>query len=622
VFFLSFNNDYYSDLSTDLIFKIFYGGLIFDVAGLLYLLSLYIFSQLIPFKIRYKVIYQKFTYWLYIIPLVLGVIVNLADAVYFHVTLKRTTFSVVEQFSNETNLNKLFFHFLGEYWYVFILSVIATTLIILANNIIKLKSSTIKSNIIYYTSSIAILILFSLLIIIAIRGGYSRNVRPITLSNANNYINKPIQRALVLNTPFTLIRTINVEGIEEAHFFSKEKQESIFTALHSGTNKSDSSLIKKNVVLFILESFSREHIGALNRHIPDYYGFTPFVDSLINHSYTFKNSFANGQKSICGMTSNIASIPTLKTPFVLSPYSGNNITTLASLLKSQNYNTAFFHGAPNGSMGFDAFAKQAGFDGYYGMNEYANDEDFDKYWGIWDEEFFQFYANKMNTLKEPFFTSIFSVSSHHPFNVPEKYENTFPEGKLPIQKTIAYTDFALKRFFQSARKMDWFKNTIFVITADHASTYNELSLYEYKSSSGVFGVPIIIYEPSNPKLKGYDDTTVVQQIDIMPTILNMLHYPNNYISFGTDMFDNSVQHFAIDYEHGYFLLFREKYLLRYDGNEIEGLYNYQEDSHLSKNLISENYSVKNSMLELMQAFIQEYNKRMINNDMVIPTIEN
>jgi phosphoglycerol transferase MdoB-like AlkP superfamily enzyme len=266
-------------------------------------------------------------------------------------------------------------------------------------------------------------------------------------------------------------------------------------------------------------------------------------------------------------------------------------------------------------MGFDAFATQAGFEDYFGKTEYGNDEDFDGYWGIWDEEFFQFYAEEMGKMKEPFFTSLFSVSSHHPFNLPKRHEGKFPEGNLPIQKTIGYTDYALKRFFETAKKMPWFENTIFVITADHAATFSDLP--EYKTPSGFFAVPIIIYDPSDPNLKGYNVKDAVQQIDIMPTVLERLGYPNDYIAFGTDMLDSAANHFAIGHMAGSYHFFQNDTLIQFDEKKVTGMYNYEVDPLFKNNFANKNDGSSSSAFQLNKAFIQEYNRRLIRNNMAV-----
>ena len=216
-----------------------------------------------------------------------------------------------------------------------------------------------------------------------------------------------------------------------------------------------------------------------------YKGYTPFLDSLISVSKTFTVSIADGHKSIEAMPSVLASIPSLETPYIISPYANNTIQGLAELLGNKGYYTAFFHGAPNGSMGFDSFSKMAGFQDYYGKDQYPNPEDFDGVWGIWDEPFFKFFEHKLDNFKRPFFVSIFSVSSHHPFKVPEKYEGKFKKGPVPILQTIGYTDMALREFFNAASKEPWFDSTLFVLTADHT---NELVHEVYQNDFGnLFG---------------------------------------------------------------------------------------------------------------------------------------
>ena len=546
----------------------------------------------------------------------LGILINIADTVYYHITLRRTTFVIFEQFSSEQNIGILMFRFLLDYWYMLLLTIVFIYLVFLFDKKIKVSEPKINNNWVYLITTTTLLLVYAVLIIGGIRGGFNDTTRPMTLSTASKFIEKPNQRSLVLNTAFSLLRSARKSSLQEVKYFtSVAEQQKIYSAFHSGKNKPDSLFQKKNVVLFILESFGREHIGALNKHIPNYNGFTPFLDSLIEDSYTFKHAFANGRKSISGMPSNIASIPSLKAPFILSYYSGNKINSLANILKEENYYSAFFHGAHNGSMGFDAFAKQAGFDDYFGLTEYGNDNHFDGYWGIWDEEFFQFFADEIAKMKTPFFTSLFSVSSHHPFNLPERFKDKFPKGNLPIQRTIGYSDYALKKFFETASKMPWFKNTIFVITADHAATFSDLP--EYKTPSGFFAVPIIIYDPSDKNLKGYNKTTAVQQLDIMPTILDRIGYSKDYIAFGTNMFDSASQHFAIADMADIYHFFQNDTLIQYDGKSIVGMYNYEKDPLFKENLAAKQEKITTDILTLTQAFIQEYNRRLIKNDMAV-----
>jgi phosphoglycerol transferase MdoB-like AlkP superfamily enzyme len=254
----------------------------------------------------------------------------------------------------------------------------------------------------------------------------------------------------------------------------------------------------------ILESFGREYIGAYNTQLDGghYQGYTPFVDSLIDRSVTYEFTFGNGRKSVDGMPSILSSIPRFIEPFFLTPASLNDVSGLAEELGKLGYYSAFFHGAENGSMGFEAFAHATGYTDYFGRTEYnqdarfKGDEDFDGMWAIWDEEFLQFYALKMSEMQQPFFTTVFTASSHHPYVVPERYRDIYkdePGDDNIMHKCIRYTDHSLQLFFETASQQPWYENTLFVLTADHT---NLSSRQEYQTEMGLVSVPLIVFDPS------------------------------------------------------------------------------------------------------------------------------
>jgi phosphoglycerol transferase MdoB-like AlkP superfamily enzyme len=263
-------------------------------------------------------------------------------------------------------------------------------------------------------------------------------------------------------------------------------------------------------------------------------------------------------------------------------------------------------------MGFDAFAKSAGFKDYYGLNEYPNKKDFDGSWGVWDEEFFQFFAGKMNLFKQPFCTAIFSVSSHHPFIVPERYKGKFRQGPMPIHQCINYTDYALRRFFETASRMPWYNNTLFVITGDHTSQSVHL---EYKTNIGAFKVPVIFYKPDG-SLKSEIDG-LAQQIDIMPSILGYLNYNHPYLAFGRNLFDPLAEPFVITYTSNTYQLVMGDYLFLYNGLTETGFYNVRTDLLLSNNIIGQNPGIEKKMEGKVKAIIQQYNNRMIGNKLTV-----
>ena len=507
-------------------FDVWRGGLMFDTSAILYTNALYVVLMLFPLHYKETTIYHKICKWLFIIVNGLAFAINLADSVYFRYTMRRTTSTVFDEFSSEGNLGSIIGTEFLSHWYLVLLFALIMWLLwkFYATPNLNVK---VLNKWKYNGACLLSLILFTPFCIAGMRGGFATAVRPITISNAMQYTARPTDAPLVLNTPFSLLRTIDTNVFVVPNYFdSAEEMEAVYTPIHI---PSDSlQMEKKNVVVLIVESFGREYIGALNKTLEDgkYKGYTPCVDSLISKSTTFNHSFCNGRKSIDGMPSILSSIPMFVEPFILTPSSMNDYTGLAGILAKEGYETAFFHGAQNGSMGFQAFAQKTGFQRYYGRTEYEEScgtADFDGTWAIWDEPFLQFFANEMSKMKQPFMTSVFTASSHHPFAVPEKYKKQFVEEELEIHKCIRYTDMSIGKFFDTASRQPWFKNTIFVLTSDHTNMSNHA---EYQTDLGGFCSPIIIYDPSRPEGKTVDK--IAQQIDILPTILGMLNYTKPY----------------------------------------------------------------------------------------------
>lgn len=286
----------------------------------------------------------------------------------------------------------------------------------------------------------------------------------------------------------------------------------------------------------------------------------------------------------------------------------NDITSLAEVLRKRDYSTAFFHGGTNGTMGFEAYTKVAGFDNYYGRYEYDNEDDFDGNWGIFDEPFLQYTAETVDKMKKPFFGCIFTLSSHHPYTIPEKYKGMFRKGNSDIVESIMYADYSLQKFFETARKMPWFENTLFVLTADHTSeAFHPVS----RTSVGRYSIPIVFYS-ENENWQQFNNG-IAQQIDIMPSVLDYLGYDESYLAFGESLFDSLATRFAISYLNGMYQLIQNDYVYKFDGEKDVSLYNFKKDSLLRNDLLGSKDSIQNKMRQMTKAIVQEFNNRMIEN---------
>lgn len=610
--FFIFNFKMFPGVTLNQFLTIMKGGLMFDISAVVYINMFLILLHIIPFEFRYKDIYQSILKYIYFITNGLALAMNGMDFIYYRFVDKRATADVFKTFEHETNNSKLFFRFLVDYWPATLFTLLLWFVMVYLYQKIKVEKPVNVNKVGYYTINILMIPLVIALVIGAARGGYKHSTRPITISNAARFVDTPRDVALVLNTPFSILRTFGKKPLIKYNFFDDKKLTELYNPVHIPLKTKP--FISDNVVIIILESFAREYIGSLNPGLEGgkYEGYTPFIDSLIKVSLTFDVSIANGKKSIDAMPSVLASIPSLETPYTISHYANNKINGIADLLKKKGYYSAYFHGAPNGSMGFDSFTKMSGFDSYFGLNEYPYKDDFDGIWGVWDEPFFKFFAGKLNNFKQPFLASIFSVSSHHPFKVPEKYAGRFKKGPAPILEVVGYTDFALRELFNEISRSSWFKNTLFVITADHT---NESVHKEFQNNFGSYCVPVIFFKPGSD-LKGIKNR-IAQQIDIMPTVLSYLNYDVPYIAFGNNLLDDSYESFAFNTNGNTYNLYMKDHILEMIDNKSIGLYNFKSDLFLEKNLIGTNPALQLQMEEKLKAIIQTYNSRLIDNNMVI-----
>jgi len=585
----------------------------FDISAVVYINMVFILLHIIPFEFRYNNVYQTVLKYIYYFTNGIAIAMNGMDFIYYRFVDKRATADVFKTFENESNLGKLFFRFLYDYWPATLLTLFVWFLMVFLYKKVKVEKPEYVNKIVYYSVNILMIPLVLALVIGGARGGYKHSTRPITISNAARYVDTPRDVAIVLNTPFSIFRTFGKKALVKYNFFDDQKLSELYNPIHVPLKSKP--FTPDNVVIIILESFAREYIGTLNRGLEDgkYEGYTPFIDSLINVSLTFDVSIANGKKSIDAMPSILASVPSLETPYTISHYANNKLEGLPGLLKRKGYYSAYFHGAPNGSMGFDSFAKMVGFDNYFGLNEYPDKADFDGIWGVWDEPFFKFFGEKLNGFKQPFLASIFSVSSHHPFKVPEKYAGKFKKGSAPILEVVGYTDFSLKEFFSEISKTSWFNNTLFVLTADHT---NESVHKEFQNNFGSYSIPIIFYKPGSD-LKGMKNR-IAQQIDIMPTILSYLNYDEEYFAFGNDLLDDSYESFAFNTSGSTYHLYMKDHIMEMIDNKAIGLFNYKTDLYLEKNLFGNtNPELQLQMEDKLKAIIQTYNGRLIDNNMVV-----
>jgi len=577
----------------------FIGGIRFDLSVIVYSNLLLILGHILPGEFKYKPQYQKFLKILFYVSNLICLATNFVDIIYFDFTGIRSTFNLITAKGMEKEFSSLVLNFLIRYWYVL------ATFIVFGFIFWKwipshgFKNEQHKKTLKEWMFQSFIFFVMLLFFLIIARGGLQP--KPINRIDAVNYANQD-QTAVVLNTPFCIMKTLfEKEELLALRYFEEDQLNSIYNPVKK--YNSTKPFTKKNIVIMILESFGDENVSFSNSKI----GNTPFLDSLITESLYFPNGYANGRVSIDALPSILSGIPSIfGEPYIISSYAFNNLESLPIILSREGYETSFFHGAFNGSQNFDYYANIAGFDNYYGKDEYPYSGHDDGYWGIYDEDFFQFFSEKLDTMTPPFLSSIFSISSHIPFSIPEKYKGAFGPPKSEFHESVGYTDYSLRRFFETVKNKPWYNNTLFVITADHvsplANKYNTPPLKNYQ-------IPILFFDPSRTSHE--INTKEVQQIDIMASILNYLNYSKHFVSYGNSY--KSSQGLIVNLINEMYHCISDNCYFIFDGNKITQLYDLNDDPKLLYNLVAEKSKKLQELSELVKAYLQSFHKNFKNN---------
>lgn len=321
--------------------------------------------------------------------------------------------------------------------------------------------------------------------------------------------------------------------------------------------KPDSTQPNYNVVIFLQESLGAEYVGCLNG-LP----LTPELDKLSKEGLLFTNLYCTGTRSVRGIEQVTAGfLPNPSESIVKLSGSQQGFFTLADAFGRQNYDTSFIYG------GMANFDNMASFFNGNGFKNIIDETDFDKdgkkyalkgTWGYSDEdlvvkanEYFKSLGNK------PFFSLMFSTSNHEPFEFPDGRIQLYEQPKNSVHNAMKYADFSIGKFFELAKKESYFKNTIFVVIADHNTrTYGKNLVPVNK-----FHIPALIIAPNVEKGSTYDN--LASQMDIPSTVLAL-----SGITTKTPMVGRNLLKLPKGTKGRTIMLFHETYAFRVDDDIV------------------------------------------------------
>jgi phosphoglycerol transferase MdoB-like AlkP superfamily enzyme len=595
--FLVFNYGYFSDSGVGEILKAFIIGVRFDLSAIAYANALVILLHLLPFNFFNNTTYQKILKFIFLLSNIPAILLNIVDVAFFAFQGKRSTVDLFSIITTGSDIKNTIWQMMIDFWYVPLFFITLTIILI---RFYPTRASKRRHDFPVFVRYLILLIGITVTIVL-FRGGVQ--LKPVRIVAAAQYTN-PKLSPLVLNSTFTILKTVGKRSVTSVTYMDDDELPVYFSKIKSYKKHSSTPY---NVIILILESFSSEYIGYLNNGE----GYTPVLDSLAEHALIFTNSIANAKRSIDGLPAITSSLPALMPEsFITSKYTGNQLSGIAGYLNESGYSTAFFHGGHNGTMGFDTFTSKTGFNFYYGLNECSTCRN-DGQWGIYDEDFYDFLIDVTDNTNQPFMHCFFSLSSHHPYLIPDEHKGVFPSGKLPIHESIGYADYSLGKFFEKARTKDWYKNTLFVITADHTGpSFNK----SYMNPVGQFRIPLLFFMPTvvEPSI----NNTISQQCDIMPSILNFLHYNKPFVAFGESVFNDSSNKFSVNFTGSLYQCMNDSILLQFDGENVVSVYNFKTDPGLTVNLWQSGSNAYDQLEMSLKSYLQQYRTAIIENKLI------
>ena len=597
--FVFFLNDYDTFITTgwkDLSIA-FLHGIRFDLVTIAYgFVPLWLWMLLIPNK------WPKAFNFIFLAILGLATFSNSIDTEFFRFTAKRMTSDIFRFIFLSNDVYNIGVEILLSFWYLVVSWVIINSI----SFVLVIRKGAILPDSIN-NSRVVPRIVMILLVILMMRGGVQRY--PLSVHHASSFGN-PANAVLVLNSPFTYIKSLGAKPLLEEKFMTPEAAKAVFDpVLRPTINEWYGIHEGKNVVILIVESLSKEYCGSINGKTK---GYTPFLDSLGGAGLFLTNAYANGYRSITGIPAILSSLPTMMyEPIVTSGFITNDIQGLPEYLAPLGYSSYFFHGGNPGTMGFESYCNTAGFEHYFDREDYPDQQHYDGQWGIYDHQFLRYTVDRLSQAKEPFVASAFTLSSHHPYAIPEEFQNRFPKGELDIHESIGYADHSLRLFFEHAKKQLWYQNTLFVITTDHTSL-TEGGFYRHYA--GKLSIPIVFYAPSDTTLVGRYDH-VAAQVDIVPSALHLLGYDKPVVSFGRSIFNQNSPHQSIMFAKHQYQIIKDDVMLRFNGKANTTMYDLRVDSLLESNLYGTHSALADSMETVLKAYVQQFADKMYSNRM-------
>jgi phosphoglycerol transferase MdoB-like AlkP superfamily enzyme len=539
----------FNNLSNFHLFIAFIDGIRFDLCTFATLFSIPVFFLNFPIPKK-----EWFYFWgfLFLIELFIGIAILGGDLVFFGFVKRHLALELI---LTENDVSYVVSYALHHYLFEVILWIIS--FLIFVKIWLILVNRWFKKEKIVWWKEILRLGIFVAFCVLAIMGKLEPHGKPINIVDAYRYPEAEYGN-LVLNGIFTTYQSIRSSKNFNYNFMKPEEAIKIAQEV---LIKKDEKLVnpgyplmrirknfyfrakkRYNLVILLMESWTAKYIDSFSGN---HYGVTPNFDKLAKDGIKFINFYANGQRSVEGIAAVLTGVFTLPgLPYLGKGLELSDIVRIGRLLKAYGYHSIFIQTSKRRSFRMDGIASALGFDEYYGEEDIPmllKYNETEKPAFGYDYEGLMFLKKKLDEIKKPFIAFFFSGTTHPPFVLLDKRWEKFPhdpEGLNGYLNTLYYSDWALGKFFESARKSSWFKDTIFIITGDHT-----VANFRSQNSKENHWVPLLIYAPYI--LPSATIKKISSHLDILPTIIDLLNLKIPYTALGRSLFSNNSENFAI-----------------------------------------------------------------------------
>jgi phosphoglycerol transferase MdoB-like AlkP superfamily enzyme len=511
--------------------KLFFVGLIYDfVAAIYYVAPVAMYLTLIPNKV-FNNRFHKYIFWFFLFIQINLIVFNIFSEWFFWEEFgKRFNFIAVDYlvYTQEVVHNILESYSIPLLiGLIFIISSCLFYLIYKKTSILNFSFNSSQN----FMQRFKICVWFVFLPILFFNLLNEQSLANISANQFNNELSK--------NGLYSLFSAFRNNTLNYDENYMTESTETILSHLNTMyqfDGKYSRPIIKTgierkyNVMLIMVESLSAEYMGIFG----DKRGLTPNLDDLANRSLFFNNFYATGTRTVRGMEAVVLSVPPTPGRSIVKRPDCHNMFSSGFLFRDKGYENKFIYAGHGYFDNMNDFFSHNGFITIDRTNMNHNEISFSNVWGVCDEDLFNRVlkeSDKSYQNNRPFFNYVMTTSNHRPY--------TYPDGKIEIPSHtgrsggVKYTDYAINNFIQSASSKPWFKNTIFVIVADHnGGSAGETSLPTWR-----YKIPLIIYGPHI--IEPAVISKLSSQIDLIPTIFSIMNWSYDSQFYGEDILDEN-----------------------------------------------------------------------------------